>query len=76
MLMLSVVAAIDWNWNVSRPGKLSKAGKQLYKCKVTTIFQLANKQTKLPIGQQDRQQNNSRACQSCKGLQLSVDNLQ
>ena len=45
MLMLSVVAAIDWNWNVSRPGMLSKAGKQLYKCKVTTIFQLANKQT-------------------------------
>ena len=74
--MLSVLAAIDWNWNVSRPGKLSKDGKQLYKCKVTAIFQLTHKQTKLPIGQQDRDQNFCRACQSSKGLQLSVDNLQ
>ena len=32
--MVSIVAALDWNFNTDRPGKLSKDGKQLYKSKV------------------------------------------
>jgi hypothetical protein len=34
MLMLSIVAALDWNYHINRPGKLGKDGKQLYKSKV------------------------------------------
>lgn len=35
--MYSIVAALDWNYNVNRPGKISKDGKQLYKSKVMIL---------------------------------------
>ena len=37
MLMVSIVAAIDWNYNVKRKGKMSKDGKQLYTSKVVVM---------------------------------------
>ena len=41
-LMYSIVAALDWNYNVNRAGKVSKDGKQLYKSKVLILIRILN----------------------------------
>ena len=37
MLMRSILAALDWNFNVRRKYKLSKSGEPLYKSKVNVL---------------------------------------
>ena len=36
--MRSILAALDWNFNIGRKYKLSKSGEQLYKSKVCIFF--------------------------------------